>query len=99
MKKIILTIIFILFLAPTVNAKVVTGQQTALKEVRAVLNEYVKYENEQNIDGIKSLHADEYITVDAMPKKVYIDIVNKTWKKYSDIKHQLKLTAIMQLQK
>ena len=39
--------IFILFLAPTVNAKVVTGQQTALKEVKAVLNEYVKYENEQ----------------------------------------------------
>ena len=94
MKKIILTIIFILFLAPTVNAKVVTGQQTALKEVKAVLNEYVKYENEQNIDGIKSLHADEYITVDAMPKKVYIDIVNKTWKKYSDIKHQMNIKNI-----
>ena len=98
MKKIILTIAFILFLAPTVMAKSVAPEQqsqtVAIKEVKAVLNEYVKYENAQDLDGIKNLHSDDYITIDAMPKKVYLDIINKTWKKYSDVKHQMNIKNV-----
>ena len=98
MKKIILTIAFILFLAPTVMAKFIAPEQqsqtAAIKEVKAVLNEYVKYENAQDLDGIKNLHSDDYITIDAMPKKVYLDIINKTWKKYSDVKHQMNIKNV-----
>ena len=58
MKKIILTIAFILFLAPTVMAKSVAPEQqsqaVAIKEVKAVLNEYVKYENAQDLRAVLS---------------------------------------------
>ena len=86
--------LFILFLTPCVEAKTLGSQQTVVKEIKAMLNEYVKYENEQNLDGIKSLHTEDYITVDAMPKKVYLDIVNKTWKKYNNITHKINIKNI-----
>ncbi|MBR1908165.1 hypothetical protein IJ818_04430 [bacterium] len=98
MKRFILTIIFILFLIPQADAAQKTLEQQsntlAVKEIRAVLNEYVQYENSKNMEGIKRLHADDYMTVDAMPKKVYVDIIDKTWKKYTNIKQELKIKNI-----
>ena len=99
MKKIILTIVLILFLMPMqANAAQKTAEQksdiVAVKQIKAVLDEYVKYENGKDLEGIKRLHADDYMTVDAMPKKVYIDIIDKTWKKYDDIKQELKIKNI-----
>lgn len=98
MKKIILTIIFLLCFYPqafcaqkNISQK---ANDKAVKEIKAVLTEYVQYENSKNIDGIKRLHADNYMTVDAMPKKVYLDILDKTWKKYDDIKQELKINNI-----
>jgi len=98
MKKFILTIIFILFLIPQASAAQKTLEQQsnalAVKEIKAVLNEYVQYENSKNMEGIKRLHADDYMTVDAMPKKVYLDIIDKTWKKYTNINQELKIKNI-----
>ena len=99
MKKLILTIAFILFLIPSyadASTKTVDNKVDvkAVKEIKAVLNEYVQYENDKNLDGIKKLHTDNYMTVDAMPKKVYLDILDKTWKKYDNINQELKVKNI-----
>ena len=99
MKKIILTILFILLLMPIqADAAQKNSNQKAIaadiKAIKNVLYEYVQYENSKDLEGIKKLHADDYMTVDAMPKKVYIDIVDKTWQKYDDIKQNIKIKNI-----
>lgn len=65
-----------------------------VKEIKSLLKQYVKYENDKNVDGLNSLYVDDYLTGDAMPKSVYMDIINKTWSKYLLMEHSLEVQKI-----
>ena len=107
MKKIILTIVIALLLTPTCfasdnyiayasNSTKKTKNQTQKleKEVKNTLKQLITYTNEYNSDGLKSIYSNNYLNADGFDKKMYFDLVEKTWKLYPDIKYSMDIDSI-----
>ena len=107
MKKIILTIVIALLLTPTCfasdnyiayasNSTKKTKNQTQKleKEVKYTLKQLITYTNEYNSDGLKSIYSNNYLNADGFDKKMYFDLVEKTWKLYPDIKYSMDIDSI-----
>lgn len=64
------------------------------EEVRRTLYTHLKYANNYNLGGLKSLYADSYINADGFDKKIYFDLIKKTWESYPDIKYKIDIKNI-----
>lgn len=62
--------------------------------VRKTLYSHLKYANSYNLEGLKSLYADNYSSSDGINKAVYFDLVKKTWESYPDIKYKIDIKNI-----
>ena len=73
-------------------------QQTAYVnpyiEVRKALCNHLKYANGYNLDGLKTLYADNYINADGLSRDIYFDLIKKTWESYPDIKYGIEIKNI-----
>lgn len=58
-------------------------------EVKKVLYAHLKYANCYNLDGLKSLYANNYSNADGLSRDIYFDLIKKTWESYPDIKYNL----------
>ncbi|MBR1754372.1 hypothetical protein IJ732_05985 [bacterium] len=58
------------------------------QEIRNLFKLQEKYTNEQNVDGLKSLYADKYISCDGFNKDIYLNLAEKTWKTYKNLKYK-----------
>lgn len=63
-------------------------------EVRRALCNHLRYANNYNIEGLKSLYADSYINVDGLSRNIYFDLIKKTWDSYPDIKYSIDIKNI-----
>jgi len=64
------------------------------EEVRKTLCTHLKYTNSYNLQGLNSLYADKYVNSDGFDKKVYFDLIKKTWESYHDIKYKVEIKNI-----
>lgn len=64
------------------------------EEVKRTLLLHLKYSNSYNLDGLKSLYADNYVNADGFGKEIYFDLVKKTWESYPDIKYKMDIKSI-----
>lgn len=67
---------------------------TPCEEVRRVLYTHLKYANNYDFEGLKSLYANNYTNADGFNKDVYFDLIKKTWEIYPDIKYKLDIKNI-----
>lgn len=64
------------------------------EEVRKIMYQHLKYANSYNFDGLSSLYADNYTNTDGLNKKIYFDLIKKTWDNYPDIKYKITIKNI-----
>lgn len=72
----------------------VSSNSNPYEETRKVLYTHLKYANCYNLDGLKSLYADNYVNADGFGRKVYFDLIKKTWESYPDIKYKIDIKNI-----
>lgn len=63
-------------------------------EVRKALCNHLRYANSYNLNGLKSLYADNYINADGLSKDIYFDLIKKTWESYPDINYIMEIKNI-----
>lgn len=63
-------------------------------ELRRTLCNHLKYANSYNLDGLKTLYADNYINADGLNKDIYFNLIQKTWESYPDIKYTMEIKDI-----
>lgn len=61
---------------------------TPKKEIKNLFKLQEKYTNKQDIEGIKSLYADKYMSCDGFDKSIFIKLAEKTWKTYKNLKYK-----------
>lgn len=64
------------------------------EEIKRTLYTHLKYANTYNLEGLKSLYADNYINADGFNKDIYFDLIKKTWESYPDIKYKMNIKNI-----
>lgn len=64
------------------------------EEVKKTLYSHLKYANSYNLEGLKSLYADNYVNVDGFNKNIFFDLIKKTWENYPDIKYKMDIKNI-----
>src|SRR5574344_1749271 len=55
------------------------------QEILNLFKKHNKYATYHDITKLKSLYADNYLNNDGLDKKVYFDMISKTWELYTDI--------------
>jgi len=68
--------------------------QQFVKEIKSALKQQLEYTNENNIEGMKTFYAPNYVNSDGITKENYFELVKKTWKLYPDIKYTMNITNI-----
>jgi len=63
-------------------------------EVKRVLSTHLKYANGYDIKGLESLYASNYINMDGLDRKIYFDLIKKTWDSYPDIVYKMDIKNI-----
>lgn len=64
------------------------------EDVRRTLYSHLKYANSKNVEGLKSLYAEQYTNADGLDKEVFFDLIKKTWASYPDIKYKMFIKTI-----
>lgn len=64
------------------------------EEVRRTLYTHLKYANNYNLNGLKTLYADKYTSADGLNKDIYFDLIKKTWESYPNIKYRISIKNI-----
>ena len=64
------------------------------EEVRRTLYLHLKYANNYNLNGLKSLYAPKYMTSDGFSSENYFELIQKTWASYPDIKYKINIQNI-----
>ena len=108
MKRIILLFLIAIFFIPASfasdnyiayadksSAKTSAKQSQALeKEVKYTLRKLIFYTNTYKKENLEALYADNYINADGFDKKIYFELVQKTWNLYPDIKYTMDIKDI-----
>lgn len=63
-------------------------------EVKRTMLLHLKYANGYNINGLKTLYADNYMNSDGLNKSIYFDLIKKTWESYPDIRYRSEIKSI-----
>lgn len=58
------------------------------KEIKNIFKLQEKYTNKQDIEGIKNIYADKYMSYDGFNKDIYVKLAEKTWKTYRNLKYK-----------
>lgn len=108
MKKLILTLLTIFFIAPIcaasdnyiayaskAAAKSEAKQlQTADKEIRTTFKNLLNCINNYDLEGIKTVYSTKYLNSDGFDREMYFDLIGKTWGLYPDIKYHIDIDNI-----
>lgn len=65
-----------------------------LDEVKKTMYMHLKYANSYNLEGLQSLYADNYINSDGINRKIYFDLIKKTWENYPDIRYRINVKDV-----
>lgn len=63
-------------------------------EIRKALYKHLRYANNYDLDGLKSLYSHNYVTSDGLNSDIYFELVKKTWDSYPDIKYRITIQNI-----
>lgn len=63
-------------------------------EVKRVLSSHLKYANSYNIKGLESLYSNNYVNMDGLDRKIYFDLIKKTWESYPDIVYKMDIRNV-----
>lgn len=66
-------------------------------EIKKLFRLHEKYTNAQDIENLKSLYADKYISFDGFNKDIYIRLAEKSWKSYRNLKYDCYIKNIILL--
>lgn len=58
------------------------------KEIKKLFKFQEKYTNKHDIDSLKNLYADKYVSGDGFDKKVYLNLAEKTWNSYRNFRYK-----------
>lgn len=64
------------------------------KQIRETINSQLNYANKHNLEGLSSIYSDNYVNNDGFDKKVYIKLIEDTWKTYPDISYNTEIKEI-----
>lgn len=64
------------------------------EEIKKLLYSHLKYANSYDIKNLESLYADNYINTDGLSKKIYFELIKKTWDSYPDIIYKMAIKNI-----
>ena len=64
------------------------------EEVRRTLYTHLKYANNYNIEGLKSLYSPNYVTSDGLSDDIYFELIQKTWSSYPRVKYKIAIQNI-----
>lgn len=109
MKKILLILAVCLIFSPKASAnqddlalltqkgffeRPISAITNPYEEVRKTLYSQLRYSNSHQLDKLASLYADSYMNADGLNKKVFIDLVKKTWEAYPCIRYGIGIKNI-----
>lgn len=106
MKKLILTLLIAVILSPvsfasqskTVETNAVSTSKQSIKsaerEVRETLKLQLKHTKTKNRDGLLALYSENYCNTDGFDKKIYADLIKKTWELYPDIVYKMNIRKV-----
>ena len=108
MKRIIITLLLILFSVPAVSlssdASLVSDRKYRaeqrqenkqnIKHIKNLFDNHDKYANDHDIDKLGLLYADEYTNNDGFNKKAYFKSIEETWENCKDISYTTKIKTI-----
>lgn len=63
-------------------------------EVKRTMLMHLKYANSYNLNGLKTLYAENYMNSDGLDKDIYFDLIKKTWESYPDIKYRMDIKGV-----
>ena len=75
------------------NAK--QENQILEKEVKALFKRLLVYTNNYDKEKLESLYAKNYLSADGFDKKMYFDLIGKTWNLYPDIRYIINIDRIV----
>lgn len=64
------------------------------EDIKKTMYTHLKYANNYNLEGLKSLYAPNYTNVDGLSRDIYFDLIKKTWESYPDIKYKITIKDI-----
>ncbi len=64
------------------------------ESIKNVLDRQDKYTNDHDIEKLSELYADNFVNSDGFNKKVYFDLIQKTWESYPSIMYETKIQSI-----
>lgn len=64
------------------------------EEVKKLLSYHLKYANSYDVKGLETLYADNYVNTDGLDRKIYFDLIQKTWESYPDIVYKMTIKDI-----
>lgn len=80
------------------NYKARISQNREIKNTRNYIKEVFskqdKFTNDHNIEGLSELYAENFVNNDGFGKKVYFDLIKKTWETYPSIIYETEIKEI-----
>lgn len=63
-------------------------------EIKKTLTLHTKYSNSYDLEKLKNLYSEKYISSDGLNRDIYFELVQKTWESYPDIKYKMEVKNI-----
>ena len=63
-------------------------------DIKEVFSKQDKFTNDHNIEGLSELYAENFVNNDGFGKKVYFDLIKKTWETYPSIIYETEIKEI-----
>ena len=94
MRKIILTVLALNFLICTPSFSFELFNKTPKAQVKTMLREYHKAVKNQDIEKVKTFYDEEYKSMDGFDLAQSMEMLEKTYSVYKDIKYKTKINSI-----
>lgn len=63
------------------------SQNVDLKNLNTFLDKFLAYSNSHNVDKLKNLYAQNYVSYDSLTKNQLMELTKDSWKNYPDLKY------------
>ncbi len=74
--------------------EIISISSNPFEDIKRTLYTHLKYANLYDLEGLQSLYTDTYVNSDGFNKKIYFDLIKKTWESYPDIKYKINIKNI-----
>lgn|SRR5574344_496617 len=71
-----------------------TCQITENEQIKNFFKTQLKYSNSYDFENLKQTYAENYVNSDGLNRKIYFELIGKTWEAYPDIKYTAKVQNI-----